>query len=447
MQVINIKKGFELKLAGAPRRVLEERAPGAHVGVAPHAVPGVKPRADVEAGQRVKIGDLLFHDKGNPALRFLAPAGGVVSAVEYGERRVLRQIVIKRDDDEAAVEFPAFDEAALARLGREDLVRHICAGGLWYALRELPFRTAADMDAVPPRILVCLDSLDPCQPDPAVYLAGREDLFVYGLEVLRKLGSGSPELIVAAENTDLAARFAAYGILGFRGRYPAHDPGVLVYHTKKSEAENHAWYIDGQDVLALAHLLRHGRYPIERVYAVGGVPVPTGHVRARTGAQITEITAFAGREHWRVLAGSVFTGYLTEPGAYPGPLDRAFFVINDGERQGKFVDWMLFGPKMTSSFRTFAAWWLPKRKRALNCNMHGGLRSCICCNQCVKLCPVDIMPNLTWKALLAGEIEEALKLGLLDCVECGLCSYGCPSKIELSESLILARSNFKKELT
>ena len=56
------------------------------------------------------------------------------------------------------------------------------------------------------------------------------------------------------------------------------------------------------------------------------------------------------------------------------------------------------------------------------------------------------MPQYTYKSLYADEIEEALAHGLLDCVECGLCSFVCPSKIDLSEYLIDARHLYHKEL-
>ena len=39
------------------------------------------------------------------------------------------------------------------------------------------------------------------------------------------------------------------------------------------------------------------------------------------------------------------------------------------------------------------------------------------------------------KALHSDDIEDALNYGLLDCCRCGLCSYACPSKIELTQIL------------
>jgi Na+-transporting NADH:ubiquinone oxidoreductase subunit A len=77
--------------------------------------------------------------------------------------------------------------------------------------------------------------------------------------------------------------------------------------------------------------------------------------------------------------------------------------------------------------------------------MHGGRRACIACGYCALVCPVDILPQFAYKAILAGEIEESLEHGLLDCVECALCSYVCPSKIGLFESLKKAKAEFYKE--
>lgn len=445
MQTVKINKGYNLKLAGAPQNVLVERETGPLLGLDLHGLSYVKPRVAVVVGQKVKIGDLLFYDKNEPDLKFLSPAAGEISAIEYGARRALKRIIIKRDDTEDVVPFPVIDDKTLTGLTRAELIQHIAQGGLWYLLRELPFRKTADMAKEPRRIFVCLDSLEPFMPDPKIYLAGQEDLFQYGLNVLRKLCPQEPVIIINAQNTELKDRFKDNNMLGFAGPYPAHDPGVLLYHTKKSSQENYAWYIDGQDLLLIARLLRNGRYPTEKIYAVGGVPVPGAHVKARIGASVTEITRFAPREHWRVIAGSVFNGAIVADVAFAGPLDKAFFVINTGDRRGKFVAWMLFGVKTVTSFRAHLSAWLPKRKRALNTNLHGGPRSCISCNQCAKLCPVDMLPNLTFKALLAGEIEEALAHGLLDCAECGLCSYGCPSKIELTETFVKAKADFFKE--
>jgi electron transport complex protein RnfC len=34
-------------------------------------------------------------------------------------------------------------------------------------------------------------------------------------------------------------------------------------------------------------------------------------------------------------------------------------------------------------------------------------------------------------ALQEGELEDAVKAGLMDCIECGSCTYMCPARIKL----------------
>ena len=41
--------------------------------------------------------------------------------------------------------------------------------------------------------------------------------------------------------------------------------------------------------------------------------------------------------------------------------------------------------------------------------------------------------------------QESLDLGLLDCSECGLCSYVCPSKIELDDIIDQGKKELAKE--
>ena len=84
--------------------------------------------------------------------------------------------------------------------------------------------------------------------------------------------------------------------------------------------------------------------------------------------------------------------------------------------------------------------------KVLECDMNGEDRACINCGYCPRVCPVDILPQFTFKAVEADEIEEALALGLLDCVECGLCSFVCPAKLELSDIFRQAKEAYAKEI-
>ncbi len=56
-------------------------------------------------------------------------------------------------------------------------------------------------------------------------------------------------------------------------------------------------------------------------------------------------------------------------------------------------------------------------------------RPCINCGDCVDICPVHVMPNFLGKFCEFCKYEEAARqYDLFTCIECGLCSYVCPSR-------------------
>ena len=67
---------------------------------------------------------------------------------------------------------------------------------------------------------------------------------------------------------------------------------------------------------------------------------------------------------------------------------------------------------------------------------------CIKCSRCERYCPVGLNPMLIYKMLSISEEAKAEHLGARDCIGCGVCSYVCPSKLDLSASI----KQFKTEL-
>ncbi len=439
MIAVKISKGHNLNITGAPSPDLEELKPPLRVAALPERIEFIKPRLLVKVGDFVKIGTALFEDKRNTDLKFLSPGGGEVVEINYGLRRVIREIVIRLDAEEQYEEFRKITEKDLEALGRENLIRILLQGGAWPLIRELPFRDIANPDARPSSVWVTLDGQDPFQPSPTVYLKGKEELFAFGLEIFKKL----------VEHVNVTAcDFTKNGfdhLITHRvsGRYPANDPGVILYHTKKTSAENLSWYLSGQDLLMIAGLLRTGRYVTERIVSTGGSLIDSRrHFLTRLGVPTKDLVTGILPEE-RCIAGGLFTGYALDSGSYLGFYETSLIRIPDGD-ESELFGFLRPGFKKPSVSRTFLSMFY-KKNVDFDSGMHGEKRACVNCGTCVKICPVDILPQFTLKCVGADSVEEALSHGLLDCVACGLCSYVCPSKIEICETLKKARHEYYKE--
>lgn len=56
---------------------------------------------------------------------------------------------------------------------------------------------------------------------------------------------------------------------------------------------------------------------------------------------------------------------------------------------------------------------------------------CIRCASCVRACPCGLLPLDLAAHTRAGNLEGAVRLGLMDCIGCGSCAYVCPARIPL----------------
>jgi electron transport complex protein RnfC len=64
---------------------------------------------------------------------------------------------------------------------------------------------------------------------------------------------------------------------------------------------------------------------------------------------------------------------------------------------------------------------------------------CINCGNCVKTCPIRLVPSFLAKYVEKNNIEEARARGIMDCIECGSCAYVCPAKINLVHYMQLGK--------
>ena len=443
---VHSKKGFDLNITGSPLPETATREAPDCVALLPEKVPFVKPRLKVKEGARVQIGSVIFEDKRNPAVQFLSPGGGKVIEIDYGPRRVIKKVVIELDQDEERASFASFTDSRVADADRGSLVEAILKGGLWCLFRELPFGDIPNPETKPPAIIVALDSREPFQPLPAIYLKGKEDLLSLGLKILRKL-SACVHVSIHQDHDMPAGLSEDLVTHRVSGPYPAGDAGVLLYRTKKAPEENRAWHISGQNLLLLAELIKTGQYPLDRtVVLAGSMAHENLHVQTRLGAPLMHIAGDL-RENpikSRFIVGGIFTGYTAETDSYLGLYQTSLVILPEGDQKEMFA-FARPGFNKPSYSRAFLST-LNRSPFKVDCGMHGEERACVNCGYCDDVCAVDILPQFTLKCTLADAVEEALAHGLLDCVSCGLCTFVCPSKIDLCAILMKAKDAYYKEI-
>jgi electron transport complex protein RnfC len=68
---------------------------------------------------------------------------------------------------------------------------------------------------------------------------------------------------------------------------------------------------------------------------------------------------------------------------------------------------------------------------------------CIRCGRCIRNCSCRLSPVIMNAALESGDMDEAVRAGLLDCIECGSCSYVCPARIKLVQRFRIGKQRLR----
>lgn len=71
---------------------------------------------------------------------------------------------------------------------------------------------------------------------------------------------------------------------------------------------------------------------------------------------------------------------------------------------------------------------------------------CIGCGECLDVCPLGLEPSKVSQYVEWGRPLETEVYGVLDCFECGCCSYVCPSNRPLVQFMQVAKTAYRNQL-
>jgi len=433
--MIEVKKGLDLPITGAPEQRIEDAQPVRHVAILGTDYVGMKPTMKVQEGDKVKLGQLLFTDKKIDGVRFTAPAGGEVVAINRGEKRRLLSVVIKVDENEEAMTFASHDRGALGQLDRQTVVDQLVESGLWTALRTRPFSRTPAIDSVPADIFVTAVDTHPLSADPAFIINENAQAFEDGLKVLTRLTEGNVFLCTGANASIPGGDVSGVKTESFAGPHPAGLVGTHIHYLSPVALHKKVWHIGYQDVIAFGKLFVEGKLDVTRIVAVGGPRAEKPRIlRTRVGASTQELLAgeVIKPDDTRVISGSVFSGAVAEGKlTYLGRFHNQISLLEEGNKR-TFMGWLSLGANRHSVMGIYLSKFKGLSNYAPTTSTNGSERAMVPVGNYERVMPLDIMPTQLLRSLIVGDIEVAMQLGCLELDEedLALCTYVCPGKYE-----------------
>lgn len=448
MGLTQIKKGFNIPIAGTPDQSTIHAKNVQSVALLGEDYVGMRPTMLVQPGDKVKLGDVVLVDKKTEGVKYTSPGAGEVVAINRGAKRAFLSLVIKLEGDDE-VTFDAHADDAIAGLDREAVKTQLIDSGQWTALRTRPYSKVADPASVPHSIFVNVMDTNPLAPDTAQIIAGQEQNFLRGLQIVSKLTDGAvfvckhPDLRLSDINVERVQ------VEDFTGPHPAGLVGTHIHFLDPVHRGKMVWHLGVQDVIAWGHLFATGHIMTDRIVSVAGPTVKHPQlVKTRLGASLTDLVNGELEDvENRIISGSILSGRKGDDArAYLGRYHQQVSVLAEG-RKRELLGWL--GPMFNAvTVKNMA---LSKilfgTKFKLTTSTNGSRRTLVPHGNYDEVVPLDILPTFLIRALATYDLEDAEKLGILELDEedLALCTFSCTSKMDFGPILRENLTTFEKE--
>ena len=416
----NLTESLAIEVLPAPERVF--------VPIVQHLGAPSKPL--VKKKDKVKLGQKLTEPCGFVSVPCHSPVSGTVKKIDMFPHpfgRMIETIEIENDGEDCPVHDMS-EEKDYLDLSPEVMIERIREGGLaGMGGAAFPTHVKLSPPADKPINTLIINGAE-CEPfltaDHRLMLEYGEDIFK-GIEIIQRIlkpeqtfigiESNKPDAI--AKMREISRDYPGIQVTAIQVKYPQGAEKQLINALTGREVPSGGLPMDVNclvhnvgTALAIYQAVAMNKPLIERVVTVTGDGVVSPkNVIARIGTLFSELIAFAG-------------GYV----------DGAAKLIMGGPMMGlaQHTDQIPI-IKGTSGILV-----LNKKSAALP-----QPKPCIGCSRCLEVCSMHLTPTLLATLVEHNRTEEAIKQGILDCIECGSCSYICPTKRNLVHLIKLGKMN------
>lgn len=460
----SFKGGYKFrKLIGTPRTYLRDIGIPKQVVILMQQGFGEEVPLIVKIGDLVKAGQIVGINDNSCSSPIHATVNGTVIdtiAINRWERDV-SALVIESDgtSDWAKLEHSSSD---LDKIDLDQIKKILYLSGV-SSLGKYGFPTKYNTSKLQPDIvenlIINAVNTEPYSLKNNTFLSGNTEKFLTGVDILKHSLNSKVEVYLCIDVTDdeiinqikRSSKFNWLHIHPLKPKYP-QDHEVILTETilgKKfpyngSISDLKTVIIDIQDVMHAYEAVIEGKPVIDRTIAIGGSISEVGFVKVRVGTQLKHIFS-SQLDNKRVIYGGIMTGKKCDDLSVPIDRIAKSISILDENQNREFLSFLRSGVNRGSYSNAFLSSLLPVTERKIDSNLNGELRPCIYCNYCESVCPVDLMPYLISKYITHDMIEEAEKYYPLSCIDCGLCTFVCPSKIPLMKHIQDAKTKIREE--
>lgn len=390
---------------------------------------GAPAKPVVAKGDSVLVGQTIAEAGGFVSANIISSVSGTVKSIEKRltvQGNMTESIIIENDNEYRKVE--GFGkEQDYTKMSKEE-IRSLVKGAGIVGLGGAGFPTHVKLtpkdDSKIDYVIVNGAECEPYLTSDYRMMIEEPEKIVGGLKIMLQLFESANGIIAIEDNkpeaikklTELTANENRITVMGLKTKYPQGGERQLVYATtgrklnSKKLPSDVGCVVDNVDTVISIYMAVAKNTPlIRRIITVSG-------------------DAVKNPQNFNVPIGTEYTELLEAAGGFSEQPEK---IVSGGPMMGNAIySYQVPVTKVTSALTSFL-----HDKAAVEES------PCIRCGKCITACPLQLMPFELAALSNRNDEDGFVKSDGMECCGCGCCSYVCPAKRSLSQSIMQARAS------